>query len=91
MTTPSKMQQGLRRTRLVMSLFAIVACTAGLATAQDPPPDPPKLRCEYANLPGVGPCDPDRGYEWPKNSGKCYYDDGCYRRLERCCPLPGEE
>ena len=97
MTTASRIHEGLGTTRFVLSLFAIIACTAGLASAQDPPPPPPdppdpsqppdpKTMCLYADWPEIGPCDIDQGYEWPPGSKICYFDDGCYITLENCCP-----
>lgn len=41
-------------------------------------------RCEMSGEPGVGECDPDRGYRF---QGVCYSDDGCYHEIEPCCEL----
>ncbi len=84
MTTRSGMENGLKTTRFLASILTIVACTAGLSSAQLLPPDPPdpETMCLHAGKPGIGPCFLNMGYRW---AGECYYDDGCYWVLEICC------
>jgi hypothetical protein len=44
----------------------------------------PGEKCEYADRPGIGPCDPDQGYVW---EDVCFDNDGCYVDLEECCDI----
>ena len=41
-------------------------------------------KCEYADQPGIGSCDPNQGYVW---QDECFDNDGCYVELEDCCAI----